>query len=190
MTEFSHQIALDRVEEEPLEVALSPDEATRAGIASRLGLVSLDSLEAKVRVWFLKGRRTLALEGEIEADAVQSCIVTLEPVPEHVSDIFAEIQGAPLGEAEALALFPDHPDFDPDEAADPEPLDGDGIDVAEIITQYLSLSLDPYPKTPEAVLDEKVSGGASGVEINGPERDPETHPFAGLAALKSGPKKN
>jgi len=183
--EFSHPVALDRIEEEPSEIRLTPDAGERAAIARRLDLLALTSLTATVRVWFLPGRRTLALEGSIDADLEQACVVTLKPVPARIADRFAEIQGAPLGEAEAMALFPNHPDFDPEEAEDPEPLENGTVDLGEIVVQYLSLALDPYPRVagPGSAAGETASDG---VEINGPERDPETSPFAKLAALKRG----
>ena len=177
--EFRHVLPLDRVESEPMAVSLTPNEAERAAITERLTLRAVDALQADIRVWFLPGRRTLALEGEITADVTQSCVVSLEPVREQLVDLFAEIQGAPLGEAEAMAVFPDHPDFDADAAADPEPLEGDEIDLGEIVIQYLSLALDPYPRADGQAPAE----GLEGVEFNGPERADENAPFKKLGML-------
>ena len=56
-----------------------------AARASRFGLLSLDAFRADlvVTVW---RRRGIRAEGRIQANVVQPCVVTLDPVPEVVDE--------------------------------------------------------------------------------------------------------
>ena len=45
-----------------------------------------------------------------------------------------------------------------DEADLPEPLEGDKIDLGEIVAQFLSVSIDPYPRAPGATLENAAFG--------------------------------
>jgi hypothetical protein len=128
----------------------------RAALARRFGLRSLDRLAAEVRLApFGRGVR---LEAALEADVVQDCVVSLQPVPGKVADRFTLVYGeAPAGDEETVV----------------EPLEGDTIDIGEAVAQQLSLALDPYPRAPGAAIDPRWSGGETA------ER-----PFAALAKWK------
>jgi hypothetical protein len=56
----------------------------------------------------------------------------------------------------------------------PEPLQDGAIDLGAVATEFLILAVDPYPRRPGAVFDAPPAG------------DPAAHPFAALAALKTG----
>jgi uncharacterized metal-binding protein YceD (DUF177 family) len=154
--EFSRPVAIGRLaEEEVHEIEATP--AERAALARRFGLLGLDRLAASVRLAPLG--RGIRLEAALEAEVTQECVVTLEPVPNHVSDRFTLV----YGEAPAAA----------DEETVVEPLEGETIDVGEAVAQQLSLALDPYPRAPGAAIDPKWAGDPA----------PEG-PFAALTKLK------
>ena len=75
-----HDIGRDRV----VEVAIAPSEAQREGIAHWLGVERLDALKANIAL-SRAGADEYAYRGHFEADVVQACVVTLEPVPSHLS---------------------------------------------------------------------------------------------------------
>ena len=56
----------------------------RQRIARALKLASLDKLVANYRITSISGGGW-RLAGHLEADVVQSCIVSLEPVPAHIA---------------------------------------------------------------------------------------------------------
>jgi uncharacterized metal-binding protein YceD (DUF177 family) len=161
--EFSRPVAVDQVGERgrTVDIAANPEE--RAGLARRFGLVRLDRLEATGRL--SRSSVFYRLELDWVADVVQSCVVTLEPVAEHLSDHLDERYGLTEQDAEL--------DLDP-EADAPEPIEAGIIDVGEAVAQALSLSLDPYPRKPGATLE--VPGSEEGGQ----------GPFAALAKLKRG----
>jgi hypothetical protein len=161
--EFSRPVAIDQVGERGRTVDIVANPEERAGLARRFGLVSLDRLEATGRL--SRSSVFYRLELDWVADVVQSCVVTLEPIAEHLSDHLDERYGLTDQDAEL--------DLDP-EADVPEPIEAGIIDVGEAVAQALSLALDPYPRKPGATLD--VPEGEEGGQ----------GPFAALAKLKRG----
>lgn len=141
--------------------------AACAGIAAALDLVACNRLEARYEIKPLSQGRYL-LEGSLEADITQSCVVTLEPVESHLLEPF-EVEfrpGAPTGVAE----------FDALEARDIEPLEGGVIPVGRIVYEHLASAIEPYPRKEGAVLDQQVSGRR--------EAEEGTSPFAVLKQLR------
>ena len=153
-----------------IERRFSPDEAARADIAALLDLESLDALDAKLKVtsWFDGAR----IDGRWTATFTQLCGVTLEPlVSELTGDFIVHVvpEGSDLApQADDHELVIEADDDDP-----PDVLESDVIDLAGYVIEYLSLDIDPFPRAP-------------GVEFTPPEPDPESLPFAKLAALKTG----
>ena len=136
---------------------IAADEGERASLARRFGLLAIERFEADVALTRL--REGARLEASIEAEVVQECVVTLEPVRNRVTDEFSLLYGsaAPAEHEDAVV----------------EPLEGDSLDVGEAAAQQLSLALDPYPRAAGAALEEP--------DAEGPRPD---HPFAALARLK------
>lgn len=136
------------------------------GIAGRLGVerVSAFAGEATVRLT----PEGASVSGHVRAALVRSCVVTLEPVEEIVEDQFELrfARGAPEGDIE-LSLDEDWPDL----------LEGDAIDVAEILVEQVALAMNPYPRKPGAAY---VHGQSDGIE--------EVSPFAVLRNLKKNPE--
>lgn len=159
--EFSRPVDTARLsrDESVHDIAAMP--AERAALAQRFDLVSLDSLEARVRLRRAAGG-FIRLTAEFSAEVVQSCIVTLEPVPSRVDEIFTLLYGTVEEEGD-VALD--------GEADIVEPLEDGTIDLGEAVAQQLSLALDPYPRAPGAV------DAPSPV---GPEQNLSESPFAAL----------
>lgn len=148
---------------ETYDIVAKPDE--RIGLARRFDLLSLDRLEAKVAVTPMAGGY-YGLAANFEADLVQACTVTLEPVPARIVESFTLTYG-PVEEAGEIVL---------DGETEPvEPLDDGIIDIGEAVAQQLSLALDPFPRAPGAAVD---------VETIVSDEIPHESPFAALARLK------
>lgn len=168
MPEFSREIALDeRQGQRRFAVEATPGEC--AAIARRLDLLELRHLKAEGMLRPGAGGRW-SLAGRLAADVIQRCVVSLEPIAARVEDAF-EIAFAPIDEA-------DGDELDLTEA-DVEPLPASGIlDVGEIVTQHLSLALDPFPRAP---------GVGVGDHIEAPDDGPaRVAPFADLSARLRG----
>jgi uncharacterized metal-binding protein YceD (DUF177 family) len=158
--EFSRPVPLTRLGAAPFRQEIVAGEAERAALARRFGLVSLARLSAIVELVHERGG-TILLTAEFVGDFVQECVVTLEPVAGSVEAGFTLRYGPPDQEPEA--------DSDDDPAF--EPLSGETIDIGEAVAQEFSLSLPPFPRAPDAVVE-------AGAEEPGGDG-----PFAGLARI-------
>lgn len=175
--EFSRRIVVARVPEDGLAQTIEAKPEERAALARRFDLVSLDRLTAAVRVDPVRGTALWRLSGAFEADVVQRCVVTLEPIPASVHDEFDELYAPP---AHVEELEKEAGDSDDDTFLEiPEPLDHGGIDVGEVVAQYLSLALDPAPRKPGAMEISFVDAD----EASG-EKPEKENPFAALKKLK------
>ena len=83
--DFAHRLPLNQIRDgERIEIIA--DEAERGRIAERLGLRSLDRLDAHATLE-RKGEIVRA-RGRIKASLCQSCVVTGEPVDTHADEPF------------------------------------------------------------------------------------------------------
>ena len=137
--EFSRPVEAPRTTGRPATHKIAANADERAALAQRFGLLSLDRLEAEVRLERLAGG-LVRLSSTLSADAVQACVVTLEPVPARIAEEFSML----YGEGEDLR------DVTLDGEEEPvEPLEGGRIDIGEAVAQQLSLALDPFPRAPD-----------------------------------------
>jgi len=165
---FAHAVRLDSIRDGD-RLDLAADEGERKTIAGRLGLGSIDRLEAHATLE-RKGE-VIRAQGRLVASLEQSCVVTGEPVPAHVDEPFALVfvpEPDPGGDEE-LELG--------EEDCDTVFHDGAVIDLGGAIADTLALSLDPYPRSAEADAALKDAGVMS---------EEQASPFAALAQLKKG----
>jgi len=179
MSEFSRSVRIDPWPEAGVEVDLRAGPEERAALARRFQLVALDALHG----W---GRLERADSGEIwfrgwlEAQVVQSCVVSLEDVPATVRvPVERGYRRVSAGEAARPAVL------QASESAgewddDVEPLAGTQIDLGEMLAEELSLALDPYPRAPDADI---LVSEALGPNISFGSAEPDS-PFAALEQLQ------
>ena len=161
---------LNRLSEAGYEAAieLGPDE--RARLAAWADVVAVNRFEGRVSLTRLSNTR-FNYVAHLEADIVQACTVTLEPVSSNISLDFTR----------ALHLVPQvkktldfsgelSPAAGDDEV--PEEIDSTRYDLAAPLLEEFSLAIDPYPRAP-------------GVAFEAPEdKDRPENPFAVLGKLK------
>lgn len=167
MSDFCHSLPLDRIRDGD-RIDMVADELERATLADRLGLLSLDRLEAHAVL--SRDGTTVRATGRLKASLVQACVATGEPVPDHIDEPF-NLLFAPepktarpdeeleLGEADLDTIFHDD----------------STIDLGGAITDTLALALDPYPRS---------AGADAALKEAGVLTEEEASPFAALAALK------
>lgn len=136
--EFSVIVPLDGLGDEEREFEISASDDERAGLTARFRLVSIESVSAKLVLSWLKPGKVLSVKGQLRASVTQSCVITLDPVPAEIVEEFDIVYARDVGETADI--------IDPNEA---ETLDGEEIDIGEIVSEELSLSLDPYPRRPD-----------------------------------------
>lgn len=166
---FAHHLRLDQIHDGQ-RMDLAADEAERRAIAERLGLGSIERLEAHVTL--SPTGPVVRAEGRLAATLEQSCVVTGEAVAAHIDEPFELLFIPP----------PDDPHSDEEielgeEDCDVVFYDGGSIDLGSAIADTLALSLDPYPRSASADMALKEAGVLS---------EEQASPFAALAALKKG----
>lgn len=153
---------------------VTADAAELQALKKEFDLLDLAGLEADLTLspW---GRHGVKIDGRLQADVVQACVITLQPVPSHMDQRFslsflpADVIAADpktVAEAEVIVVY--------DEEDPPEPLEGAVIDLGVILTEQFALALDPYPRAPGASLDDVADEGV----------DKPASPFAALSKLR------
>jgi len=168
--ELSRQLRLDRVPPAGASLDVDASDLERAALIRRFGVLALPVLTASVTLR-PEGSGRWLVEGRLRATVVQACGITLEPVEQRIDEGFV------------LRFSTEAEEIDRDtgelilgsEAA--EPLDGDSLDLGEIVADQLGLAIDPFPRKPGAQLTDILPSQSV--------RSDSDSPFAPLAALKS-----
>jgi len=156
-------VRLEDVPETGLHFDLAADEHVRAGLAALAGVPDMPRLEAAIDL--ARYGNGLRATGRVSATVEQTCVVTLEPVENHVDEtidvIFAP--SSPGNDTDQSAAF---------EADEPPEVLSDGTaDLGVIAAEFLLLGIDPYPRKPGAEFAPPAADRAA------------TTPFAALAKL-------
>lgn len=140
----------------PHDFLLTATSHEREEISKRLNLLSIEFLEAQLT---LQQKEGLHLTGKIKAHVTQQCVRTLKPLSSHFEIPVEEIFVFPHGQ--------DEKDINLDLENMAEPLQGNTLDLGEIIIQLLSLTLDPYPVDPTSAPVEYYDkeGGPSPFDV-------------------------
>jgi len=141
--EFSRPADVTRIGRLEHRVSISANDAERAALARRFGLIELAELAADLVVR-KRGDGVVELTGRWRARLAQPSVVSLEPVWSTLADDSRVYYAGALGKGRARA------DLDPlDEEGWPEPIEGGEIDLGEAVAQLMAVALDPYPRLPE-----------------------------------------
>lgn len=166
--EFSRPVRIDTLGEGVRMIAVEADPAERAALATRFGLLSVDRLSADTKV--RREGNIVFAEGRLEADVVQACVASGEPVRTSIGEPFS-LKFVPEAERADEELDLDVEDFDTIDYA------GSAIDLGEAVAETLALSLDPFPRSPDADAALKAAGVLSEDEV-------ASGPFSALKVLK------
>lgn len=159
--EFSRRIEADKITPTPWTDRFEATEKECEDLALRFGIESLKNLKAEVTLRRVSGDKMIMAEGHFDADIVQKCVVTLEPVRSHISSEFT----CTFTENNVRFLPGAEVSVSPNDEESPEPIENGIIDMGEMVAQQLSLELDPYPRSPRAkeieALESKGENGDS-----------------------------
>lgn len=172
-TPLHRMIRVDGIRDGLTEI-ITPTDAERAEIASLQDLQALPAMSFTYTLRHISGGG-LRLKGRLEADVVQTCVVSLDPVPAHL-DVDLEAEFWPPAVIEQTEA--ENP-TQPSPLADwPEPIQDGKIDLGPIIYESLATALDPYPRKQGARVDWPEEDGDEQAKKAG------QGPFAALERLK------
>ena len=168
--EFARPADVSRLEDgEEMHESIAANAEEMMRLADRFDLQEISRLEAEIDL--ARSGRQVEVEASFRAAVVQTCVVTLDPVPATLEERFVQVYDPdvrPTGEFDEPLSVDDDP---------PEPLIDETIDLGEMVAERLGLALDPYPRKEDATVDPRYLARDEGEA----ER---TGPFAALEALK------
>jgi uncharacterized metal-binding protein YceD (DUF177 family) len=159
--EFSRPVRIDTLGSAPRAISLGANQAERAALATRFGLIELIHLSAEAEV--RRQGEAVHASGRLRAEVTQSCVATGVPVPEQVEEHFdVEFRPQPvagpgeeeieLSESELDIIF----------------YEGSAVDLGEAVAESLSLALNPYPRSSDAEAALREAGVKSEEEAKAP----------------------
>jgi len=166
----------------PVDVAHLPPEGVdivagereKTALATAYDLVAVQALSATA-VLTPGPRGSVSVEGRVVADIMQTCVVSLVPVDQHIDEPF-HLRFVRSADAPSVLRPGAEVVIEPSVEDPPEILDGPTIDVGAIVEETFVLAIDPYPRAPSARLPGDVLEPAV-----------TDSPFAALAALAKPP---
>ena len=186
--EFSRPFDLQDLEgarTQTITIEPTADEAAR--IASRIGVNTVQSMKAHINLSRAEHSKIIKVDGRIKAHVVQSCVVTLDPVEDTIDETFEAYfqEKNPKTAAKTVSFVqekhkrkkdiedPETPFLD--EKDDPEVVENGTIDLGEVTVQFLSLAINPFPRT-QAAIDN--AGGDDDFDARAEENMAKRNPFA------------
>lgn len=178
---LTHPVNVTRLPTKGLNVKIEPDEEIRAKLAAQCNVLSISEFSAQLNVksWHKDGVR---VSGSLNASLIQSCIITLDPVAEHINAqidaVFVPTSSKlakPRINAETRELIIEAEGDDV-----PELFELPNLDVGAVVAEFFALELNPYPKSPDA----DVSNAALDPQDDNAQPDVKENPFAALAKIR------
>ena len=149
---LSHVIDTAHLPATGADMTIEASTEQRTALAAAYDLVAVNGLSVTATLT-PAADGIVAVAGRVAADIVQSCVVSLEPVAQHIDEAFA----ARFARAEALPAQPAagtarEVAIDPHAPDPPEAMDGTAIDLGALAEEIFVLAIDPYPRAPGAEL--------------------------------------
>ncbi len=181
-SEFSRRMNLRKLAQEPAVMNLSARADECEALAGRFKIVALQNLSAEVRLEVdeTHGEPEYVVEGELEANVTQTCVISLEPFETHVASTFRVRYMSP----DAFEVAEERSDSEIVFSAmeeDIEPIPAGELDLGELVAQQLALALDPYPRKPGVEARDYGFQSDEDVEESEPAKRP--NPFAVLKKI-------
>ena len=168
--EFIRLVKITDIEQlVPRVVDIEANESERVLLSERFSVLSVNDFTAQIEIKKSSPYEYIA-KGSLKAEVTQTCVVTLEKVVNHISTQF--VQQYSTDEK----IISDDLVIGPEDEQPPEIIGGGTIDLGELASEYLLLSIDPYPR-----LNEEDDNS---YELN--TKTNEENPFSSLKELLDG----
>lgn len=149
--DLSQTVRIGDIPADGLDVNIAANQEECADLARLFELPAVTSLRASLRL--ARQGLLVRVTGRMEALVTQTCVVSLDPfddvVTEEIMADFAE--DSALARQTAKDAEPEHEvaiDLDA-----PEPAIDGKIDLGRLLAEYLAVGLDPYPRKPGATFE-------------------------------------
>jgi len=154
-----------------LVLDLTADEARREAIARAFGMISLESLRARIATRAVAGPKPVVhIDLTLNGEVTQECGVTLEPFS-HAIEGGLSLDCIERSRLDSEVAEIGAREFSLEDLDEPDVIDNGRIDLGQYVIEALGEAYDPFARKPGAVFEE-------------PEAAREPSPFAALAKLK------
>ncbi|MEM7221359.1 MAG: hypothetical protein AAF495_00165 [Pseudomonadota bacterium] len=168
--EFSFPVSRTALAKDGQSWQLEAGPAERQSLTERFNLAALDELKARLVLEHVNNRGLMRLSGELEARYAESCVVTLAAIPRELrTPVDLLLTSAPSAQTASQEVTIDVESEDP-----PEAVGAEGLDLGELLVQLFASHLEPFPRAPEARLEQSGWGQTNG------DTPPAEGPFAAL----------
>ena len=173
---LTFELDLNEIDKDAKLYLIEANSEQQKELVNRFKILELSDLQAKLSVSYDKHQKGVVVSGNLKADLVQQCVVTLGPVPEKIDEEFELLlvspeQAAVLDEEELYA-DPEAPDYDA--------IEGNIVPLGEVVAQTLSVMMNPYPRVAGAEVKPVAGSNFTANE----EVGKKPTPFAALAELR------
>lgn len=177
--DFSRPVKIDTIDTKGFQETLTATSEECIALANRFEVLAVRDLTANVEIKQESAKTTYHVTGTLNATVVQECVVSGQEIENNIKEDFdawftdeSKIASFAHARQEKDEEGDEHEMRD--ESDDPEKITNGVIDVGEVVAQYLSLAIDPYPH---------ATGIDEGDYIETKPED-KPNPFAKLAVLK------
>lgn len=157
LPEWPHRIEAASIGDAPVHVRFTATPEQRRDLARRLRIESIEEVQAEAVLVREKGGGRIHVTGRVQADISQPCVSTLESIRSRIDERFDAWFSDQSLVVNLSKVRRERGTVDTGAAAqvmseqdDPEPVEDGWIDVGELAAQYLSLAIDPYPRSENA----------------------------------------
>ena len=166
----------DEIQSEGRQYSIVATEEEMTELVKRFDILDMSRLTANVSVAADPQTKGFRIEGVIEADLVQKCIVTLGEVEEQVRESFELLLVSP----EQAEAFDEEELYADPEAPDYDAFEGTELPLGEVVVQTVSVMMEPYPRVKGAEVAEL---NQKGISVN-EELEKRPNPFAVLSQMR------
>lgn len=146
---ISRPLMVSDLDPEPQRFDLEADESDRTAIAERFQLIDVAELKGDIEI--ARHGAIVRVAGTVTADLGRMCVVSLEPMRERITEDFA---------VEYTTDAPQAFETEIEAALDaPEPLEGDRLDLRDVLLEQLVLAMSPHPRKEGAKAPEDPGAG-------------------------------
>jgi uncharacterized metal-binding protein YceD (DUF177 family) len=169
-----HTLRIDEIRDGD-EGSIEASAKERAAVAELLDLSELSRLGLAYRLQRL-GQGRLGLKGRLTAKLTQTCVVTLEPLPQEL-DVPVEVAFWPRSQIRDMEKAAAEDPASQGILDWPEQIIDGKIDLGPVLYEGLATALDPYPRAKGVEFAWTDPAGSA-------EEAPAVGPFAALKQLK------
>ena len=145
--EFSRPFQVSTLKSKEKIKKISANDEEKKALAKRFDVLSIENFEAELKVIPIDNGKRIRINGNAKAKIVQRCVVTLE---EMTSEINQDINV--LFDSQESNNNLKEFDISLDDEDPPELIENGEIDLGEVVSEHVGLSINPYPRKDDAVF--------------------------------------